>query len=298
MVASGACKNTSIYLSVHRLQVSFTGGGKDNENGPLGGIMKYVTPSVTETAFNCPHCGALAKQFWFALTTVEKNESDPLPNLIYEEQTKQFDLTSINDVDEREKIRIWAEKMVSGQPFREPRDQSPYSRYDLYNVNVSECFNCRRDSIWIYDKLLYPHKGEVQPANSDMPDDIRRDYDEAGAILDQSPRGAAALIRLAIQKLCKELGQPGKNINDDIKALVAAGLDPRVQKSLDAVRVIGNSAVHPGQIDLRDNRQTAETLFKLLNLIVDKTISEPKHVQEVYSSLPASVLKAISERDA
>ncbi|MFN7599434.1 MAG: DUF4145 domain-containing protein [Cereibacter sp.] len=78
-----------------------------------------------------------------------------------------------------------------------------------------------------------------------MTEDIRRDYDEASTILDLSPRGAAALIRLGIQKLCKELGQAGKNINDDIGALVKDGLDVRVLQALDAVRVIGNSAVHP-----------------------------------------------------
>ncbi|NWN46907.1 DUF4145 domain-containing protein [Pseudomonas sp. MAFF 301514] len=145
---------------------------------------------------------------------------------------------------------------------------------------------------------MYPVVGNVLPPNVDMPDDIKRDYEEAGAILNQSPRGAAALIRLGIQKLCKELGQPGVNINDDIKALVAAGLDSRVQQALDAVRVIGNSAVHPGKIDLKDDRATAETLFKLINLIVDKTISEPKHVQEVYESLPQNLLEAIAKRDA
>ena len=52
-----------------------------------------------------------------------------------------------------------------------------------------------------------------------------------------------------LQKLCKVLGQSGNNINEDIKALVESGLDPRVQKALDAVRVVGNNAVHPGQMD-------------------------------------------------
>ena len=167
----------------------------------------------------------------------------------------------------------------------------------VHNLSGSSCYNCKKLSIWIYDRLVFPQSGEAPQPNPDMPDDIRRDYDEASTILDQSPRGAAALIRLAIQKLCKELGQPGKNINDDIGALVKGGLDPRVQQALDAVRVIGNSAVHPGQIDLRDDRATAETLFKLLNLIVDKTISEPKHVAEVYASLPEGAVKAIEKRD-
>ncbi|GHE85918.1 hypothetical protein GCM10016455_01520 [Aliiroseovarius zhejiangensis] len=130
-----------------------------------------------------------------------------------------------------------------------------------------------------------------------MPDEIRRDYDEASTILDLSARGAAALIRLGIQKLCKHLGQPGKNINDDIKALVAGGLDPRIQKALDVVRVVGNNAVHPGQIDLKDDRATAESLFRLLDLIVEKMISEPKHVEEVYAALPEDARKAIEKRN-
>jgi hypothetical protein len=63
------------------------------------------------------------------------------------------------------------------------------------------------------------------------------------------------------------------------------------------VRVIGNNAVHPGQIDLRDDRTTAETLFGLVNLICEKMITEPKHVEAVYERLPESDRKAIEQRD-
>ncbi len=104
------------------------------------------------------------------------------------------------------------------------------------------------------------------------------------------------MLRLAIQKLCIHLGQPGKNINNDIKALVQGGLDPRVQKALDVVRVIGNNAVHPGEIDV-DDLETAETLFRLVNLIAEKMITEPKHLDDVYNDLPAAVREAIEKRD-
>ena len=114
---------------------------------------------------------------------------------------------------------------------------------------------------------------------------------------DLSPRGAAALLRLGIQKLCAHLGQPGKNINADIKALVAEGLPPKVQEALDSVRVIGNDAVHPGTIDLNDNRDIANQLFRLVNFIAQKMITEPKEIEDIYNSLPAEKLKGINERD-
>ncbi|AZV77978.1 DUF4145 domain-containing protein [Parasedimentitalea marina] len=135
------------------------------------------------------------------------------------------------------------------------------------------------------------------PANTDLPADIRRDYNEALSIIDLSPRGAAALTRLAIQKLCKELGQPGKNINNDIGALVAAGLNTKIQKSLDVVRVIGNNIVHPGKMDIDDDRDTEVILLKLVNVIADKRISEPKEIDEIYAGLPPGALEAIGRRD-
>lgn len=55
--------------------------------------------------------------------------------------------------------------------------------------------------------------------------------------------------------------------------------------------------MHPGTIDLNDDPETAISLFRFFNLIVEKMISEPKHVDEVYSKLPADKLSAIENRD-
>lgn len=106
------------------------------------------------------------------------------------------------------------------------------------------------------------------------------------------------MLRLALQKPCIHLGAKGRNINDDIGALVQKGQDKKIQQSLDIVRVVGNNAVHPGQLDIRDDRTTAETLFRLLNLIVDKMISEGRQVEELYASLPENARKAIEDRDS
>jgi hypothetical protein len=79
---------------------------------------------------------------------------------------------------------------------------------------------------------------------------------------------------------------------------VKKGLDLRIQKALDIVRVIGNEAVHPGQIELSDDRATAERLFELVNLIAEKMISKQKHIDAMYDSLPEGARKAIDKRDA
>ena len=187
---------------------------------------------------------------------------------------------------------------MSGQPFLGETKLRSLRSAILENVFVAECFNCGELSLWVHEKLVFPSRGEAPPANADLSAEIRRDYDEASSILDLSPRGAAALLRLAIQKLCKELGEPGENLHNDIGALVSKGLDRDVQKALDSVRVIGNNAVHPGEMDLRDDRGTAETLFQLLNVIADRMLTQPRRIQEVYAKLPEGPRKGIQRRDS
>jgi hypothetical protein len=179
--------------------------------------------------------------------------------------------------------------------------QQPMQAYVTGALRIEDywfttCASCTRASVWKGGQLIYPGGGGPSP-NPDLPEDIRDDYLEAQAIVGRSPRGAAALLRLCIQKLCKHFGEPGKNINNDIANLVKKGLPTTVQQAFDAVRVIGNEAVHPGQMDLRDDRQTAETLFKLVNLVVQRMISDPREVQEVYETLPPSVREVIEKRD-
>ena len=137
----------------------------------------------------------------------------------------------------------------------------------------------------------------LEPPNSDLLDEVKEDYLEAASILQKSPRGAAALLRLAIQKTCKELGEKGKNINDDIANMVKNGLSPSLQQALDILRVTGNDSVHPGQIDLRDDPSMAHSLFSLVNLIAEKMISEPKQIAAMFETLPDSNKNAISKRD-
>lgn len=196
------------------------------------------------------------------------------------------------------KTKLYAtlERLVAGMVLYEEKGDSPWTKA-VYNMNLSRCFACKKIAVWVQDSLVYPPQKTGPEANPDLGADVLADYEEAQSILALSPRGAAALLRLAIQKLCKDLGESGKNLDSDIASLVKKGLSGIVQKSLDIVRVIGNEAVHPGTIDLRDNRDTALHLFKLVNLIAEQMISNPKHVDALYSALPPEKKAAIEKRD-
>jgi hypothetical protein len=75
-------------------------------------------------------------------------------------------------------------------------------------------------------------------------------------------------------------------------------LDVRVQKALDTVRVIGNESVHPGEMDLRDDPETAGMLFALVNAIANDMITQPRLRDELYAKLPQAKLYGIAVRDA
>lgn len=209
---------------------------------------KIVYPSFDLNAFNCPHCGAYSRQYWYAL----------------------FFYTAGTRNDTKWKIAI--------------------------------CEHCKNYSIWFKETdshgiQFYPTSTIVEPPNEDLNDVIKRLYNEAAEIKDKSPRAAAALLRLALQELCKQLGGSGKNINDDITELVKKGLTPHVQKALDSVRIVGNNAVHPGQIDFDDNQEIVNALFGIINFIANQTITRQKEIDSFYENLPSGARQAIEKRD-
>ncbi|MDO8528298.1 MAG: DUF4145 domain-containing protein [Nanoarchaeota archaeon] len=164
------------------------------------------------------------------------------------------------------------------------------------NMTVGLCDYCSKITIWLGKEMLFPSKPNVPLPNDDLNPDIKEDYNEAAEIVEKSPRSASALLRLAIQKLCQQLGEK-ENLNVSIGKLVKKGLPVKIQQALDVVRVIGNESVHPGEIDLRDDKNTAYKLFELVNIIAHTMITQPKEIENLYKNLPQKKLEGIVERD-
>lgn len=167
------------------------------------------------------------------------------------------------------------------------------------NTWFTKCSNCEVHLLWHGGKIVAPAMTTAPLPHGDLPAELARDFEEARTILDASPRGAAALLRYVIDCLTKTLsGLDKADINDRIAYLVREkGLAPQAQKALDSVRVIGANAVHPLELDLRDDVELATKLFALINGIVEDTITRPRQIDEIYSALPERSLAAIAKRD-
>ena len=174
----------------------------------------------------------------------------------------------------------------------------PKVSMNINNVlTIGRCHCCGKKIIWVDNDYVYPNivADEVNP---DLPESVKQLYNEAGLIYNQSPRAACALLRLAIDRLCNELGETDRDINKNIGALVEKGLPKKVQQALDVVRVVGNKAVHPGVIAFDvDDTNTAKTLMRLINMIGQSMITDPKEIEDMYNQLPESAKESIERRD-
>jgi hypothetical protein len=261
-------------------------------------MAKHVEPTISKTAFSCPHCDTLASQKWYNVIVDEIYKDDKLPHLWDLIKLKDFRKNS-QDKGAEPTLLEWLSKV---QTFTEKgtafiSENTDSHGQDVDGLHISECYECKELSIWLRGKLISPNYLSEIETPHDLPDNIKPDFREAASIVNQSPRGAAALLRLCIQKLMPHLGEKGKDINVDIASLVQKGLNPNIQKSLDAVRVIGNESVHPGEMDIRDDKETVLILFRLVAAIVNQTITYQKENAAIYGLLPENKLKAIEKRD-
>ncbi len=185
-----------------------------------------------------------------------------------------------------------------------------YTRADSGNVilkeyDISQCSRCGKIALWHRAAMIVPTASGAPPASPDMPADVATTYNEARNVFNLSPRASAALLRLSIEQLCHHLLPKKPDLNDAIAELVARtkqgedrGIPPAIQKALDTVRVIGNHAVHPGEIQLNDDPPTASKLFNLVNHIVEYTITIPKELTAAYDEhVPDGAKAAIEKRD-
>ncbi|WP_227590981.1 DUF4145 domain-containing protein [Acinetobacter schindleri] len=218
---------------------------------------------LNQKSFKCPHCGAFAYMEWNNLYVISQ---DPVGNDFYiRTRVHQANCASCDNNN------IWynhAPEMDWLPPnnFHEPRDNNELTR--LYPIQE------------IANK-------DIPNANADMPGNVKKLYIEAALIFELSPRSAAALIRLALEKLCHHLDVKRKNIKESIEELAKQQIIPiKVAQAADNIRLIGNANVHPGIICDEVLEDINPAIFTYINLIVDYAITKPKEIDEINALFP------------
>lgn len=218
---------------------------------------KYYPPKHQKKEFHCILCGVFAYQEWRSLQIIHR----------YQNTLDAFIVKTEKDKNLNTKFK------------------------------GSRCSHCKGWSFWYDGKMVVPSESPIEPPHQDFPKDCINDYLEARDIFAKSPRASMALLRLCIQKLMPHLGGKGKNINQDIAKLVDEGLSSTIQQALDVCRVVGNNAVHPGEINLEDSPDITTQVFGLINFIIEDRITKPKEIEILFKNLPENSKDAIEKRD-
>ena len=246
--------------------------------------MSESNPKLMSNKFQCPHCKVVAQQKWF-----NENEASLIAHNIISHMF--YDYRKGSQTYQQEAVEKFIKEIEKGFSVS-------YRKFIPSKFSISTCNSCNNISVWIDQEIVYPRKISVNMPNEDLSEEIKSLYNEAATIYMDSPKGATALLRLALQMLLKQIGKEGKNINNDIQELVSEGLSPKIQQALDLLRVVGNNAVHPGQINFDDNSGIALKLFHILNFIADELITKPKELDRLYNEIiPESTRAHINTRD-
>lgn len=153
----------------------------------------------------------------------------------------------------------------------------------LLAVTIMKCPNeeCRKETVFAHGEHGYigDAKVNIYPQSifrsfpEYVPSAIRKDYEEACSIVDQSPKAAATLSRRCLQGMIHDFWNiHSKNLNAEITQL-KGHVSASQWAAIDAVRSVGNIGAHMERdvnlvIDIEPSE--ARKLIKLIELLIEK----------------------------
>ncbi len=131
------------------------------------------------------------------------------------------------------------------------------------------------------------------------PEKIRKEYEQALKIKRQDPASFAMRIRRALEAICIDKGEPGKNLNNDLKSLSENGIFPSIVADIaEELKLIGNAGAH---IKPRKPREIGEEQVQVIDdffhLVVTYVYEAPVRLEE-YRKLLLPELPQIISHDA
>jgi hypothetical protein len=160
-------------------------------------MTKEVVPQLGLKSYSCPHCGALAHQFWFhVFPDGLKKEETPL-TFTFDDIKRFASMQAEGEKEKKEREELLA-RFKKNEVTYEITEYGRNSRWRMINLYMSRCYACLGFAIWIKKSLAWPsHSVNIEP-HPDIPATIEDDFIEAANIVEASPRGSAALSRMII----------------------------------------------------------------------------------------------------
>src|SRR6202047_555228 len=214
--------------------------------------------------FWCPHCDAVAHQDWFSLFLKPENATGVLVLTL-----ETLMLAKGNESDQF--LQHLKDNVLAYEYQEHPRNL----KVKLLNLHVSRCYNCKGFTVWVRDRLVFPIRGDEPPdvvevdfeeVAEDVQEtaedkEVSEDFEEAAAILNKFPRGAAALTRICIQKMMPLVKGNAENLDENFSSLVRKGLKVEIQQAMDVLQLVRKSPLQPSEVDLKEENETAKTLL-------------------------------------
>lgn len=146
------------------------------------------------------------------------------------------------------------------------------------------------------ETILFPQFPNRQ-TNPAIPQNYRRDFNEASAVICISPKASAALSRRLLQRLLREhYNIKPSNLDLEIQDFMKGQVPQYLVDAMDAIRVVGNFAAHP--MEYKHTREIvdvdpdeAEFLVEVLDNLLEWSFVQPQSTEERINRLNQKLKK-------
>jgi hypothetical protein len=228
-------------------------------------MSEYIEPQLGAESFSCPYCNTVAHQDWYSLFLKPENTAEVgvlTPEALKALRQGDAQRDNIKEIDQ------FVERLQKNALTYEYQKHPHPLKVKMANLHISNCHSCNGFSLWVGGLLVFPTRIDKTPEL------VEEDLDEAAAILNKFPRGAAALMRVCIQKLVPLLEDNGKGLNQRVSSLVRKGLEMEIQQAMDVLQVLRSDSTQLNPLESQSDRETALRFLDSLKEILERRMSQ------------------------
>jgi hypothetical protein len=231
-----------------------------------------VEPQLRAEAFSCPYCDAVAHQDWYSLFLKRESAAEvrvftpEAPLVPARGKSERHNLPELEQLVER----------LKKNELTYVYEKTPQSlKVKLANLHVSHCHDCSGFALWVGSRLVFP----INVDKMSVPL-VEEDFEEAAAILNKSPRGAAALMRVCIQKLLPLLKDNGMDRSHYDSALMRKGLEVEIQQAMEVLQVLQSDSAQLTTFESQEDKEMAFRIIDSLKAILERRTLQNRDPEE------------------